>query len=155
MYSLGREVNSVREAIVYLGLIQVRKWIIMMSMLNDLTASRGTVNLVLTRAKACENYIERSLSVKSDQAFLVGLLSGVHLLFGIDNKLFFEQISLPTVIEEAIFEEEGVLGQALSKILKIEYAIMQNTSEIADQEDIGLSAYCDASTWTEDVLAEV
>ncbi|WP_321389284.1 HDOD domain-containing protein [uncultured Desulfuromusa sp.] len=152
VYSLGREVNSVRDAIVYLGLIQVRKWIIMMSMLNNMVASSGTVNLVLTRAKACENYVEKSHAVKSDQAFLVGLLSGVHLLFGIDNKSFFEQISLPDTIKEAILEEEGVLGQTLSEIIKTEYNILQNTSEIADQDDIGLSAYREASTWTEEVL---
>lgn len=154
VYSLGREVNSVRDAIVYLGLIQVRKWIIMMSMLNDMTASSGTVNLVLTRAKACENYIEQSFSVKSDQAFLVGLLSGVHLLFGIDNKLFFEQVSLPPVIEKAILEKEGELGRALSEIIRIEYNILQNTSEIADPDDLGISAYREASTWAESVLAE-
>ena len=152
VYSLGREVSSVRDAIVYLGLIQVRKWIIMMSMLNNMVASSGTVNLVLTRAKACENYIEKSHAVKSDQAFLVGLLSGVHLLFGIDNKSFFEQISLPDTIKEAILEEEGVLGETLSEIIKTEYNILQNTSEIADQDDIGLSAYREASTWTEEVL---
>lgn len=153
VYSLGREVNSVRDAIVYLGLIQVRKWIIMMSMLNDMTASSGTVNLVLTRAKACENYIEQSLSVRSDQAFLVGLLSGVHLLFGIDNKLFFEQVSLPPAIEKAILEKEGVLGQALQEIIRTEYNILQNTSEIANQDDLGLSAYREASTWAEIILA--
>ncbi|MEA3545083.1 MAG: HDOD domain-containing protein [Thermodesulfobacteriota bacterium] len=153
VYSLGREVSSVRDAIVYLGLIQVRKWIIMMSMLNNMVASSGTVNLVLTRAKACENYVEKSHSMKSDQAFLVGLLSGVHLLFGIDNKSFFEQISLPAAIKEAILAEEGVLGQALSEIIKIEYKILQNISEITDQDDVGLSAYREASTWTEEVLA--
>ncbi len=155
VYSMGREVNSVRDAIVYLGLIQVRKWIIMMSMLNDMPASRGTVNLVLTRAKACENYIEQSLSVKSDQAFLVGLLSGVDLLFGIDNKCFFEQISLPPVIVKAILEKEGELGQALSKIIEIEYKILQDSSEISDPDNSGLSAYNEASTWAENVLAEV
>lgn len=150
---LLRPMSSIRDAIVYLGLIQVRKWIMMMSLLNETTSNTGAIHLVLTRAKACENYAAATLLVKSDQAFLVGLLSGVHLLFGIDNALFLQQVSLQPEIAKAILEEEGLLGGILSKIKQVEYAIRQNSATGHDQDAPEFSAYHSASGWAEGVLA--
>ncbi|MDA3902966.1 MAG: HDOD domain-containing protein [Desulfuromusa sp.] len=150
--ALLRPMSSIRDAIVYLGLIQVRKWIIMMSLLNETTSSTGAIHLVLTRAKACENYVAATLHVKSDQAFLVGLLSGVHLLFGIDNALFLQQVSLQPEIAKAILEEEGLLGGILSKIKQVEYAIQQHSARGINQDAPEFAAYHRASGWAEGVL---
>ena len=150
--ALLRPMSSIRDAIVYLGLIQVRKWIIMMSLLNETTSNTGAIHLVLTRAKACENYAATTLLIKSDQAFLVGLLSGVHLLFGIDNALFLQQVSLQPAIKQAILEEEGILGQILNEIKQVEYALRQNPEPGFDQQGPEFSAYHDASFWAETVL---
>ncbi|MBN1956568.1 MAG: HDOD domain-containing protein [Desulfuromonadales bacterium] len=150
---LLRPMGSIKDAIVYMGLIQVRKWIIMMSLLNETTTCNGAIHLVLTRAKACENYAEVALGVKSDQAFLVGLLSGVNLLFGIDNELFLQQLSLQPDIDRAILEEEGILGQILSEVKKAEYSIQQKLTTGFDQESPVFVSYHKASTWAESVLA--
>jgi len=149
---LRRPMNSIRDAIAYLGLINVRKWIIVMLLLNETTSSTGTTHLVLTRAKACENYAKETLGVKAEQAFLVGLLSGVHLLFGIDNGLFLQEISLQPVIEKAILEEDGTLGQILGEIKHIEYAIRQNSILDINLDGSLFFAYHEASGWAESVL---
>jgi EAL and modified HD-GYP domain-containing signal transduction protein len=135
-----------------MGLIQVRKWIIMMSLLNETTSSTGAIHLVLTRAKACENYVSATLQVKSDQAFLVGLLSGVHLLFGVDTSLFLQQVSVQPEIEKAILGEEGHLGEMLRKIKHVEYAIRQNSALELNREGPEFSAYYEASDWAKTVL---
>ena len=150
---LMKPMSSIRDAIVYMGLIQVRKWIIMMSLLNETASCSGAIHLVLTRAKACENYAQVVFGVKSDQAFLAGLLSGVHLLFGIDNALFLQQLSLQPDIIKAILEGEGTLGQILGEINKAEYSIQQNLTTGFDQENPEFSCYYKASSWAETVLA--
>ena len=150
--SLIRPMSSIREAIVYLGLIQIRKWIIMMSLLNDMMSSSGAQHLILTRAKACENYVKATLFVNSDQAFLVGLLSGTYLLFGIENELFLQQLTLHPVIVEAVLSEEGVLGQVLKEVKAVEHTILQNSSAISYQSDLVLSTYNEASDWAAMVL---
>jgi c-di-GMP phosphodiesterase len=149
---LLKPMSSIRDAIVYMGLIQVRKWIIMMSLLNETTSSTGAIHLVLTRAKACENYAVATLQVKSDQAFLVGLLSGVQLLFGIETGLFLQQISVQPEIEKAILEESGILGGILNEIKQVEYATRQNSAMELNREGSEFSAYHEASDWAETVL---
>jgi len=149
---LLKTISSIRDAVVYMGLVQIRKWIIMMSLLNETTSNSGAIHLVLTRAKACENYMAATLQVKSDQAFLVGLLSGVHLLFGIDSGLFLQQVSLQPEIEKAILEEDGILGGILSEIKQIEYATRQNSAEDLNREGPEFLAYHEASEWAKTVL---
>jgi len=148
---LLRPIKSIRDAVVFLGIIQVRKWIMMMSMLNDSASSVGAINLVLTRAKACENYAAATLSIRSDQAFLIGLLSGVHLLFGIDVDEFLRQLPLQEEIAKAILTHDGTLGQILKVIKTVEYQVMQQSGTVCEQDAVLLSAYLEAHQWAEQI----
>lgn len=150
---LSRPMKSIRDAVVFLGLIQVRKWIMMMSMLNDSATSVGAINLVLTRAKACENYAYDTLSIRSDQAFLIGLLSGVKLLFGIEIDEFLKQLPLQEDVTKAILAHDGILGQVLNEIKTIEYQIMQQTETVHNLDRTLLSSYQNAHEWAEQVLS--
>ena len=146
---LKRTIGSLKDAIIYLGLGEVRKWAIMMSMLNNAETSSGAVRLVLTRARACENFAGTSIFANPDQAFLVGLLSGVHLLFGIDNQIFLESVSLHADIEKAILKHQGFLGQILKDVLRIEYSVMQEPKNLSDDESSLVSAYLQAGVWAQ------
>jgi EAL and modified HD-GYP domain-containing signal transduction protein len=150
---LVRPISSIKEAIVFLGLIQVRKWIIMMSLLNDSAASVGAMNIVLTRAKACENYAAGTLSIRSDQAFLIGLLSGANLLFDIDTNLFLDALPLHQETVRAITGHDGILGQVLNEIKTIEYQILQQDSRAFELDEELVAAYQDAYQWAEQILA--
>jgi EAL and modified HD-GYP domain-containing signal transduction protein len=123
-----------------------------MAMLNDAVASSGTVRLVLTRAKACENFAATTIFANPDQAFLTGLLSGVHLLFGVENELFFKQVSLYSEIEIAVLKHSGFLGQILKEVLTAEYSIMQAPAGLADYDNAILSSYLQANDWAEKAL---
>lgn len=150
---LKRNITSLKDAITFLGLVKVRKWAIMMAMLNDAATSSGTVRLVLTRARACENYAATTIFANPDKAFLMGLLSGIHLLFGIENAVFLEQVSLHADIETAILTHGGILGQILNEILHAEYTIMQNPKALTDNNSVILFSYLQASDWAEQALS--
>ena len=145
--SFVRPIKSIKDAIVYLGLIQVRKWIIMMTLFNDAMPHSGTIHLILTRAKACENYAESTLLIKSDQAFLTGLLSGTDLLFGVKPADFLDQIPTPLFIENAVLFEKGPLGDILSQVKQVEYEILQNSMTLTQKKDDIYAAYHQASDW--------
>jgi len=151
--ALGRTVESLRDAIVYLGLGQVRKWAIMMSLMNNAETSSGTIRLVLTRAKACENYAAAEGYSNPDKAFLVGLLSGIKLLFGIETKVFMEQVALHADIEGAVLAHRGFLGEILDEVLKAEHSIMQIRAAAMSYDMTILGSYLEANQWVETILA--
>ena len=151
--AIKRSISSLKEGMVYLGLAQVRKWAIMMSMLNSSVSSSGTVRMVLTRAKACENLAMTSIFTNPDQAFLVGLLSGVQLLFGVKNDVFLKQVALHPDIEKAVLKHHGFLGQILAEIIKTEHSVMQHRNDIFDNDPKVLLSYHQASDWSEQALS--
>ncbi len=150
--ALQRKISSLKEAIVYLGLNVVRNWSIMLTMLNESSVSEGTERLVLTRAKACEEYATTSVFADPEKAFLVGLLSGVSLLFGIDNKLFLRHVSLNEDIISAVLLRKGFLGQILDEIIKTEHAIMQNPGGLKGRDDTFIGSFYMATNWVEQAL---
>lgn len=149
---LLRPMKSIKDAVVFLGLIQVRKWIMMMSMLNDSTTSVGAANMVLTRARACESYAAVKLAIRSDQAFLIGLLSGVKLLFGIEVDEFLTQLPLSHDVIDAIIHHKGPLGEILFEVETIEYQIMQQSDAAMEQNASLLTAYQEAQQWAGQVI---
>ncbi len=151
--ALKRPVSSLKEAVVYLGLGQVRKWILLMALLNSEVADKGTIRLILTRAKSCERYAAWLAAADSEQAFLAGLVSGVELLFGIEAQLFLQQVSLDPAIVAAVLRYEGLLGMVLTDILAMERRVMETNaiaSEYCDEKLI--SAHMAASSWAEKVM---
>lgn len=151
--ALRRNIESLKDAIVYLGLAQVRKWAIMMSMMNNTETNSGTIRLVLTRAKACENYAAEENYANPDKAFLVGLLSGINLLFGIENSVFLAQVSLHPDIKSAILTHQDFLGKVLMDVLKAEHSIMQIRAAVVSYDMTILAAYLEANEWVEKVLS--
>ena len=151
--ALTRTISSLKDAVTYLGLTEVRKWAIMIAMMNNSKICTGTIRLILTRAKACENYAATSIFANPDQAFLVGLLSGIQLLFGIEIELFMEKVRLQAEIEIAVVTQAGILGQILNDVLRIEQSIMVKYSSLPPQKDVLLYSYASANNWTEQVLS--
>lgn len=151
--ALTRTISSLKDAVTYLGLNQVRKWATMIAMMNNSKSCTGTVRLILTRAKACENYATTSIFANSDQAFLVGLLSGTQLLFGVEIEVFMEKVRLKTEIETAVVTHAGILGQILHEVLRTERSIMVKYSPLPLPKGELLNAYTSANNWTEQVLS--
>ena len=150
--SVRRVITSLKDAIVYLGPEQIRKWVILMVMLNSSAVNQGVIRLILTRAKACENYAKTSIFSNAEQAFLVGLLSGASLLFEIDNNLLVKQLSLRPNVKNAVMLQSGILGQILQDVLKTEYAIGQSTEALCSIGHDLLAAYGEATDWAEKAL---
>ncbi len=152
--ALRRPIESIRDAVLYLGMGQVRKWILIMALLNTRSVSRGTIRLILTRAKACELYASTDLQAAPEQAFLTGILSGVELLYGLQPEAFFEQVSLDPAICDAVLSAQGSLGQILADCLRIESLVMQSRVAAAQSCPESLvKAYAEAGEWAENVLS--
>ncbi len=152
--ALRRPIESIKDAVLYLGMGQVRKWIMIMALLNTRSVCRGTIRLILTRAKACEFYASKDLQAAPEQAFLTGILSGVDLLYGIRPEEFFEQVSLDQSICTAVLTSQGALGRVLDDCLKIEGLVMQSrVAEAKDCPEAVVKAYSEAGEWAENVLS--
>lgn len=122
MYRKTREVSSVKELIVRLGLDLIRKWVLMFSVFNQ--CKPAAASLVLTRAYCAQAIAQQwQLNEKSQsQFFLTALLSGVDILFGITPAAFVSGLSLSDEIKQAICDGTGAAAEAVNIIHTIEQA---------------------------------
>jgi len=84
---LRRRVSSVRDAVVIVGLAQLRGWVALLTLTDDGPA-RVTLTATLVRARACELLVEQRSTGAPDAAFTVGLLDGLAEAFGLSAAEF-------------------------------------------------------------------
>lgn len=154
MYTLPRPIDSVKEAVVLLGLGHLRKWAMVLSLLGNSDSEIESHRVVLIRAKFCENYAQQSCPEEADRAFMVGLLSGIDILFGIEVEVFLKLIHVSDDVALAVTQYEGRLGKMLTLALNIEKALGLKPSSLKKSSQSILDSYHQAFHWAEEVLSE-
>src|SRR3954452_5294917 len=89
----ANRVSSVRQAVVMVGLPNIRQWALLM-MLDDLAeGTEEQIVGVLTRARLCEN-ISTWFGAPQDAAFMAGVISGVGKLLNVTPEGMADQFPL-------------------------------------------------------------
>ena len=73
-----------------------------------------------------------------DTAYLVGMLSLIHLLFEIEHREFLRKLRVTDEVEEAMFEATGFFGQLLVVTRYIENADTTQINEFIKQYNINV-----------------
>ncbi|HEY0924525.1 EAL and HDOD domain-containing protein [Rheinheimera pacifica] len=135
LYRKTREVSSVKELTMRLGLDLARKWILMFSILNR--CCPAAAGLVLTRAYTAQQLamLWHADNAKQNQFFLTAILSGVDILFGVAPTEFINQLNVSDEIKLAICQHRGEAAAAIEMIKNIEkaYSMKSSTGDIADE----------------------
>ena len=138
--ALGRRVESMREAIVLIGLDKVRNWATLL-LLTDLDPGRpDLVESSAMRARMCET-LATEARVKPEIAFTVGLLSRLDALVGIPFVDVLDGLPLTSDITA------GLLGEGPYAVLLDEVCAYErgDFDEVALPADAVASAYREAS----------
>ncbi len=139
------KIASLRHALVFLGRIQLRRWVLLMLYAGDrkdirsnplleLAAIRGRLLELLV--PACRNRPEPSAHV-GDGAFLAGMLSLADSLLGGGPDLVLEELRVELEIRDAVLERSGLLGSLLSAVESLENGRFTELS--ARLGDLGIS----------------
>ncbi len=117
---LTKNVESIKEAVVYLGLEQLKRWSMLITLSSQKCSNPEILKMLLIRAKCCELLAAQSKSVSADQAFTVGLISGMDRILQISQQELLKQIALNGELQSAILEYKGPLGRILFSVTSIE-----------------------------------
>jgi len=115
-----REIVSVHDALVMLGLNQLRGWLQLM-LLSDLAdASTEMFSQALIRARACELLAATRTGLRSDTAFTTGLVSSLDLLLGQPIEWIVARMGLGHDLHFALTSGAGPLGELLDAVRQYE-----------------------------------
>ncbi|MBU2069196.1 MAG: EAL domain-containing protein [Gammaproteobacteria bacterium] len=139
LYRKTREVSSVKDLIVRLGLDVVKKWVLMFAVMNN--CSPAAASLILTRAYTALQLAQSwHLDIaKQNQCFLTALISGVDVLFGVAPAEFVADLNVAPEIKAAICQEQGEAARAVAIVQAIEQAYsMKMITDDTEQQYFGL-----------------
>lgn len=150
-YSLVRQVESVAEAVVLLGMEQVRKWASLIAMSANNDKPEELTRILLTRGHMCEMIAETQKMPNPSSFFMVGMMSGLHAMLDIDQATLLEQLPLGEDTKAALAKGEGPMGILLNQVLAYEngdWDLLPSDFDISLYE----AAYRHSLKWTKDAM---
>ena len=145
-FSLSRRVETVREALVILGPVNVRQWATVMALAGASSSPPALVSLALLRARLCQQLAAERGGVPVDAAFMTGLFSVLDALLNVRMDEALARLPLSEELTAALIEHEGPLGRLLAEVMAIERGSLDVPS------GIGVEAYADAAAFAERAL---
>ncbi len=142
-FALRKRVTNVRQAIMTIGLNEMKQWVYLLSATNGDTdnadeASQEFLRLSFMRASFCSrivDYVKKS-KIKRADAYLLGMLSTLNYLIDMPMVEILDEIPVIQEIKDALLEKEGVLGNIFELILCYEQANWKRIDEIAEELSI-------------------
>lgn len=111
-----REIVSVRDALVMLGLSQLRGWLQLMMFADVADSSSELFTAALVRARTCELLASTRTGLSADTAFTTGLVSSLDLLLGQPIEWIAARMGLGNDLHFALTAGAGPLGELLQAV---------------------------------------
>lgn len=147
------EVTTIHQALNTLGLDRVRSIVTTVMLANNGPASRLLLPQALTRAQMCEQLSYGMSELDPRMAFMVGLMSMMDLLMGMEMQPLMAELPLSQEIKLAILSREGRLGKLLNLVLAFEHAQMGSRSP--DLTARLNQAWLLSQQWSNEIMSQV
>ena len=124
-FALARKVESIREAIVYVGMNNIRRWasLLVMSGFND--RPDELLRMAMIRARMCERIAEKTGQKDTDSFFTVGLFSVLESLLRLPMRSIVDELPLSQEMQSALQDRTGRMGRVLECVLACEQSICE------------------------------
>ena len=163
LFSLTSSIQSIRQALLFFGESELRKWIALATLAN--TADNKPSELIrhsLVRARFCELVARLARTGLEQSAFLTGLFSLLDALIDRPLEEILSEMSLAPDIA-AVLRGEASKSDPLMAVYELarayEVAEWQRVEEIALQLRVAVASlgeeYCAAAGWAQQVLEPV
>ncbi len=151
-YTLPGNVESLQQAIVLMGMDQIRSWAMIIMLSNQEGKPEEWSRNLISRARMCELLAELSQYPKPAAAFLAGLLSQLDVLLEADLTLILSQIAVDDEIRSAVLEHRGPLGKILRAVIHFEEGDWSAVKRSGIPVMLFKPAYRHSINWTESAM---
>ena len=138
-FALRTRAKSVKQALVILGLGQLKQWIYLLSFRqDDGSMPDELIKISFLRANFCSELYEfaSNLPISKSEAYLLGMFSTLHKLMDIPMEEAMKQLSVSDDIKNALITGEGGCGCLISLVKSYEKADWKQM--LADAEKLNI-----------------
>lgn len=154
LYSMPRTIDSVKQAIMALGLKSIRDWVAIISLTDIDDKPRELIALSLQRARMMQSLAE-SKQLDPDAAFTTGLFSCIDALMDQSMNRIMSELPLANDIVRALLDQEGPMGELLDFVTRYEQGDWDDlASESLSVEELR-QHYLESIQWSSDLINEI
>lgn len=153
--SLNQRLDSIREAVVYIGRETIRRWVTLLIMAKVDGKPEQIITITLVRAKFLELLANEAAQPDSDAFFTVGLFSALDALMDAPIEEVLESLALPAELHDALCTGSGIKGRALELAIALERGQALDFTLFDLQASRMFELHRCAMEWADDTLAGV
>ncbi len=148
---LGRKVDSIRHAVVLLGLQRLRTMLTLIILAGFDDKPIALLETAMLRARMCQSLAEELNRDDQDAFFTVGLFSALDALMDSPLQSILEGLPLSDDIKGAILNHEGAMGAALKCVLFYERGEWDNVRCLNLEPSTIREAFLQSASWLKNV----
>ena len=148
-YSLPRKIDSIRQAIVILGVDHLRQLCSLLCLQGFDDRPPSLFVNAMTRARMCEQLGRLGGAKDTGPFFITGLFSLLNAMVGMPTQKIVEELPLSPAVSRALVAGEGELGNALKCTRAYERAAWDHVAYGNLPPALIRAAYVDALFWAE------
>ncbi len=118
-FSLPMKIESIQQATVLLGLMEIKRWLNILTLASLSPKSKAMLRFALIRAKMCE-LLAAELGEDKDRYFLIGMFSCLDSILDMPLDKVLEQLPLSKDCTDAILCHTGKAGEVLQYTIDYE-----------------------------------
>ncbi len=149
-FSLPKRVESIRNAVVYLGLGAIKRWVSLLAMSGMDDRPSELLVTALLRARMAELLATAAGYPDREKFFTAGLFSTLDALMEMKMNEILEALPLADDLEAALLRHEGPLGEALACVVAHEHWSWEAVSFGGLSQAAINEAYVEATGWSID-----
>ncbi len=153
-FSLPKQVQDVREALVMLGLEAVNNLAVLIAFTTIDNKPNELTTLALVRAKMSEK-LASHLKIDSRSAFTMGMLSVLDALLDAPMATVVEQLPLTPEIRTALVHHNGPLGSLLEAVIAYEKGDPEKADQLKVPTELIARSYLQSVLWAEDLCSNI
>ena len=137
-FALRRRVSSIRQALVTMGISQLKQWVYLLSFNNDFEkddAREAMMKLSFLRANyamALSEYV-KDLPIIRSEVYMMGMFSTLQFMIDAPLEEILEEVPVAQEIKDALIKREGVCGDLYRLILSYENADWKEVKLLSDK----------------------
>lgn len=148
----GKKIESLMDAIVQLGLVQIRNWIILLLLASLDDLAPDLLERTLIRAKMCESLARATHYPNPHQAYTVGILSTLDAILNEPMALLLDRIQLSEVLNAALLHHVGELGRFLKFAIAYEEANFKQLHHSGIDSQKFVQSYLDGIAYANSII---
>lgn len=153
-YGFRRKIDSVKQAVVSLGLKVIRDWFIVISLTDIDDKPQELIFLTLQRARMMQSLSEM-MCLNKDTGFTTGLFSSIDAIMDRSMDSILEALPLSTDISEALLTREGKYGELLEIVLHYERGDWGYISRAGFETGELSTFYFEAMYWARSLFEQI